>query len=276
MLSNDSGSRKVPVEWLIIIVPLLLIGAFFLWSRDGAGKKAAGADEAKRQVIPRRVGSSIGQDAAQPGAADEVDTVGGGSEGALAGLTFRYRNMGIPISLNYAEYIEAFSFLGGNQVVAISDATALPGTYTMAEDTVIISLQSSTGLPKITLKYRVAEQALRGPGQSVYHLRGGEIDAEDNHREMADRVVNTARIYEAAIDQWAIENNKTNSDKVEFGQVSDYIKASHEVVRNAGRDVLGNEYQVSTVQNGVKVNPVTYQSLSDVTQEGFWSSYAPD
>jgi prepilin-type N-terminal cleavage/methylation domain-containing protein len=94
-------------------------------------------------------------------------------------------------------------------------------------------------------------------------------------RSQATKIVNDARIYEAAIDQWAIENNKVNSSTFDFSNVSDYIKASTELVRTSGRDILNNLFQVTSVQNGVKVNGTSYTDLSDVTRPDFWSSYAP-
>ena len=94
-------------------------------------------------------------------------------------------------------------------------------------------------------------------------------------RSQATKIVNDARIYEAAIDQWAIENNKVNSSTFNFSNVSDYIKASTELVRTSGFDILSKLYVVSTVSDGVKVNSASYSTLSDVTKADFWSSYAP-
>jgi prepilin-type N-terminal cleavage/methylation domain-containing protein len=94
-------------------------------------------------------------------------------------------------------------------------------------------------------------------------------------RSQATKIVNDARIYEAAIDQWAIENNKSNDNTFAFSNVSDYIKASTELVRTSGYDILSNLYFVSTVAAGVKVNNASYTQLSDVTRPDFWSSYAP-
>lgn len=94
-------------------------------------------------------------------------------------------------------------------------------------------------------------------------------------RSQATKIVNDARILEAAIDQWAIENNKSNSDTVTFDMVSDYIKASTQLVTSGGEDILGNAYTMTTVLAGVKVAGASYNELSDVTKDDFWSSYAP-
>lgn len=94
-------------------------------------------------------------------------------------------------------------------------------------------------------------------------------------RSQATKIVNDARIYEAAIDQWAIEYNKVNSDTFEFSNVSDYIKASTELVRSEGKDILNKLYITNNVEYGVKVNDESYTELSDVTRAEFWSSYAP-
>lgn len=94
-------------------------------------------------------------------------------------------------------------------------------------------------------------------------------------RSQATKIVNDARIYQAAIDQWAIEKSKTNDSPVTFSDVSDYIKASSELAATSGKDILGNAYDVTTVGGGVKINQMSYDALSDVTSPDFWSSYAP-
>lgn len=94
-------------------------------------------------------------------------------------------------------------------------------------------------------------------------------------RSQATKVVNDARIYEAAVDQWAIETNQKNTATYKFSQVSDYIKASSYLVSTSGQDVIGGTYKTGAVSTGIKVDSATYGDLSDVTTREFWGSYYP-
>jgi hypothetical protein len=94
-------------------------------------------------------------------------------------------------------------------------------------------------------------------------------------RALATRVLNDARIYEAAIRQWEIEQRKPADASVRFSEVSDYIKGYEELRRASGHDVLGNAYEFTTIARRVKVNRASYDRLSKVVPPEFWREFAP-
>jgi hypothetical protein len=95
-------------------------------------------------------------------------------------------------------------------------------------------------------------------------------------RSQATKVVNDARILDAAIDQWAIEKNKTNAETVNWTNIAPYVKDSSLLYKKKGSDIFDNAYALGTVDDGVEVATQTYNSLSDVASEAdFWGSYAP-
>lgn len=95
-------------------------------------------------------------------------------------------------------------------------------------------------------------------------------------RSQATKVVNDARILDAAIDQWAIEKNKTNDETVNWTNIAPYVKDSSLLYKKSGADIFDADYTLGTVDDGVEVAESTYNSLSDVASEAdFWGSYAP-
>jgi prepilin-type N-terminal cleavage/methylation domain-containing protein len=95
-------------------------------------------------------------------------------------------------------------------------------------------------------------------------------------RSQATKVVNDARILDAAIDQWAIEANKTNEEDVAWTEIAPFVKDSSLLYKKSGADIFDNDYTLGTVDDGVLVSQDTYDSLSDVaSEEDFWGSYAP-
>jgi hypothetical protein len=262
-------------EILILIggVIVLLLGLVF-WNADWSGKKA----EPVGQEAALKTRGSGGGGYLEGGSGGGSSLAGDGAEaepdGPFAGLTFRDLKEQ-PLKFDDAE-VGAFSFMEGSRVGAIVENTLVQGRYRVNGTSVSISLKQGMEEAKFSLAYNSLEEALLGPNGERYDLRGGQEDLRMQKRSKATRVVNDARIYEAAVDQWAIENNKVNKDTYQFSNVSDYIKASHELVRTSGKDILGNPYVIGTVMEGIKVNPATYNQLSDVTREDFWSSYAPN
>jgi prepilin-type N-terminal cleavage/methylation domain-containing protein len=96
-------------------------------------------------------------------------------------------------------------------------------------------------------------------------------------RSQATKVVNDARILDAAIDQWAIESNQTNQATVNWDDIKLFVKDSSLLYKKAGSDIFDKPYDLGKVDDGVTVNTDTYDSLKDVASEAdFWGSYAPN
>ncbi len=91
-------------------------------------------------------------------------------------------------------------------------------------------------------------------------------------RSQASRVINDLRLIDAAVDQYAIENNKTSGSTVTVAQWTAYMKKGS-TLYNTGQDLFGNTYGTQTVDSLPKVPNATWMTLSDVADTNFWSPY---
>src|SRR6476646_4000908 len=79
-------------------------------------------------------------------------------------------------------------------------------------------------------------------------------------RSQASRVLNDLRLIDAAVDQYAIENNKGTGLPVVKADWTKYLKSGTQLAITA-KDILGNDYGDQTVDSLPKVNASTYASL---------------
>ncbi len=91
-------------------------------------------------------------------------------------------------------------------------------------------------------------------------------------RSQASRVINDLRLIDSAVDQYAIENNKSSANPVSIADWTKYLKAGTNLYLT-GNDILTNPYGAQTVDTIPKVNAATYTALSDVAGPEFWSPY---
>ena len=91
-------------------------------------------------------------------------------------------------------------------------------------------------------------------------------------RSQASRIINDLRLIDSAVDQYAIETNKTSGSTVNVADWTNYLKKGTNLY-TTGADLFGNTYGVQTVDSLPKVNTTTKNSLSDVTDNAFWSPY---
>jgi prepilin-type N-terminal cleavage/methylation domain-containing protein len=91
-------------------------------------------------------------------------------------------------------------------------------------------------------------------------------------RSQASRVINDLRLIDAAVDQYAIENNRTSGSAVTIAQWTAYLKQGS-VLYNTGADLFGNTYGAQTVDSLPKVPASTWNTLSDVADTNFFSPY---
>jgi prepilin-type N-terminal cleavage/methylation domain-containing protein len=91
-------------------------------------------------------------------------------------------------------------------------------------------------------------------------------------RSQASRVVNDLRLIDAAVDQYAIENNKTTGTRVNTADWVVYMKKGSSLY-NTGKDVFGNDYGFMTVDSLPAVPRSTFNTLSDVAGTDFFSPY---
>ena len=91
-------------------------------------------------------------------------------------------------------------------------------------------------------------------------------------RSQASRIINDLRLIDSAVDQYAIENNKASGAGVGIAEWTKYLKAGTSLYVS-GADILGAAYGPQTVDTLPKVATATYNSLSDVAPDPFWSPY---
>ena len=91
-------------------------------------------------------------------------------------------------------------------------------------------------------------------------------------RSQASRIINDLRLIDSAVDQYAIENNKSSGFTVPASEWTKYLKAGTNLYLT-GNDILGNAYGSVNVDSLPKVNGSSKTALSDVTDTTFWSPY---
>jgi prepilin-type N-terminal cleavage/methylation domain-containing protein len=96
-------------------------------------------------------------------------------------------------------------------------------------------------------------------------------------RSQATRILEDLRIIDSAIDQYAIENNKSGGNNVVWADIQNYLKKGSVLYNSGGSDLLGNFYSPSgfSVDTLPKLNSVSFSKLSDVAPSDFWSPFYP-
>jgi prepilin-type N-terminal cleavage/methylation domain-containing protein len=98
-------------------------------------------------------------------------------------------------------------------------------------------------------------------------------------RSQATKVLNSARLLDSAVDQWAIEANKDDDVVADWAFIKPFVKDSSQLYKDEGLDLFGNPFVnqdgelAIEVGDELKVHTNTYNALSDVTDEDFWGSY---
>ena len=93
-------------------------------------------------------------------------------------------------------------------------------------------------------------------------------------RSQASRILNDLRMIDAAVDQYAIETNRSTGNVVNTADWTNYLK-KNSMLYNTGKSRLGSAYGSQTVDTIPRVPSTDYNVLSDVASTGFWSPYGP-
>ena len=91
-------------------------------------------------------------------------------------------------------------------------------------------------------------------------------------RSQASRILNDLRLIDAAVDQYAIETNKSSGNTVTIVDWTNYLKKDS-VLWTTGADLFGQTYGAQTVDSLPRVPATTKAALSDVADTSFWSPY---
>ena len=97
-------------------------------------------------------------------------------------------------------------------------------------------------------------------------------------RSQATAVKNDLRLIDAAVDQYAIENNKAAGTQPTAADIARFLKSGTRLQKAAVdgtiTDQLGNTVTVPTVDALPKIPAATNTALSDVADENFWAPYS--
>ena len=93
-------------------------------------------------------------------------------------------------------------------------------------------------------------------------------------RSQASKILNDLRMIDAAVDQYAIETNRTTGCTVAVTDWTNYVKKNG-ILYNTGANLFGTAYGTQTVDTIPQVPAGDYAVLSDVASTGFWSPYGP-
>ena len=91
-------------------------------------------------------------------------------------------------------------------------------------------------------------------------------------RAQASRILNDLRLIDSAVDQYAIETNKSTNAAVAVVDWTNYLK-KNSVLYTTAKDLFGNSYGVQIVDSLPKVPASAWTTLSDVADASFWSPY---
>ncbi|HEV3149123.1 MAG TPA: type II secretion system protein [Chthoniobacterales bacterium] len=91
-------------------------------------------------------------------------------------------------------------------------------------------------------------------------------------RTQATRVLEDLRLLDHAVDQYAVENNKSVGMNPVFSDLKVYVKSNTRLY-NTGRDIFNRRYGPFTVDSFPQVPRRTFIALSDVADTDFWSPY---
>lgn len=94
-------------------------------------------------------------------------------------------------------------------------------------------------------------------------------------RSQATRILEDLRLIDAAIDQYAIETNKGGGATVEWNDIRLYLKKGSKLELSGGKDMFNNDFADGSfnVDTIPFVSSDTYDELSDVAPEDFWSPF---
>ena len=92
-------------------------------------------------------------------------------------------------------------------------------------------------------------------------------------RSQATRILEDLRIIDSAIDQYAIENNKSGGASAAWADVQAYLKKGSVLYNSGGTDLLSNSYGTFTVDSIPRLSTTSYGKLSDVAPADFWSPF---
>ena len=94
-------------------------------------------------------------------------------------------------------------------------------------------------------------------------------------RSQATQILEDARTLDAAVDQYAIENNLQPGSPVSFKDVAPYLNKNSRLAQSGGKDVFGRAFIIKPVDQGIRIHPETIQQVDkQVVSPDFFKPYA--
>ncbi len=91
-------------------------------------------------------------------------------------------------------------------------------------------------------------------------------------RSQASAVLNDLRMIDAAVEQFASENNKQTGASVAISQWKKYLKEGTRL-QQTGRDIFGQAYPPQIVGRLPRVGGAAQTALAGVVDDSFWAPY---
>jgi prepilin-type N-terminal cleavage/methylation domain-containing protein len=91
-------------------------------------------------------------------------------------------------------------------------------------------------------------------------------------RSQASKILNDLRLIDAAVDQYAIEQGRLTGTAVNVTDWTNYLKKDTNLWVT-GKDLFGQDYGSQTVDTLPSVPAASKATLSDVTDNSFWSPF---
>jgi len=97
-------------------------------------------------------------------------------------------------------------------------------------------------------------------------------------RSQATRILNDVRLLDNAVNQYAMDHNTPDGTFLYWSDLKNYIKTGTQLYTSEGYDILGGMYNIQDdavfpLGHTVRVDPNTFNALSDVAPAEFWSPY---
>ncbi|MGB8168582.1 MAG: prepilin-type cleavage/methylation domain-containing protein [Chthoniobacteraceae bacterium] len=94
-------------------------------------------------------------------------------------------------------------------------------------------------------------------------------------RSQASIILEDLRILAAAVDQYAIETQKSPGATATWSDVRAYLKTGSRIYEAGGNDLFGAAYVGFTVDSVPKLRTSSFDKVSDVAPLDFWSPFYP-
>ena len=101
----------------------------------------------------------------------------------------------------------------------------------------------------------------------VYNVR------RSRKRAQATAILEDLRELDQAIDQYAIERSGPGGMPIHFTDVLWDIKTGSRLYTSGGKDILGNPFTITVIDEFPKLSDTSYKALSDVAPADFWSPF---